>query len=266
MMSSTAFESIISQIISDSPSGEITNVWDDLITIAGPSAKDAVLDSIEQYNIKNTVPVEVDGKPVIISSYNKEGSKFFDPVSHKLFSVDHLNRKGLDIEPYSSATLNSTQQEILDDLKKYASTNFPGEVTLAVYPTPEDPDKVAIIIISTRYNPSNFWNGDWRSEYIYDAKTKELEGKIDVQVHYYEDGNVRFKSAKDVNISNAQDAIKTIQEVEKDFETNLDSSFSELNEKQFKTLRRRLPITRSKVNWGKAIGSYRLGRDAAQGN
>ncbi|QLQ78182.1 hypothetical protein HG537_0A04290 [Torulaspora globosa] len=265
-MSSTTFESIISQIIADSPSGEITEVWNDLIAIAGPSAKDAILDSIEQYNIENTVPVDIDGKSVIISSYNKEGSKFYDPIDHKLFSVDHLNRKGLDIEPYNSTTLNAVQQTILEGLQNYTSTNFPGNVTLAVYPIVEEPAKVAIIIVSTKYNPSNFWNGDWRSEYIYDSTSKELEGKIDVQAHYYEDGNVRFKSAKEVKVSNLEDVVKAIQEEEENFERNLDSSFSELNEKQFKTLRRKLPITRSKVNWGKAIGSYRLGRDAAQGN
>lgn len=265
-MSTTAFESIISQIISDSPNGEIAEVYNDLITITGPSAKDAVLDAIEQHNVQSRRPVDVNGRSVIISSYNKEGSKFFDPVDGKLFSVDHLQLKGLDIEPYNATILDSDQKTILESLQTYASKNFAGEVTLAVYPLPEESEKIAIIIVSTKYNPSNFWNGDWTSEYIYDLNSKELKGQIDVQVHYYEDGNVRFKSSKDVTVSSASDVVKAIQQVESEFETSLDSSFSELNEKQFKTLRRRLPITRSKVNWGKAIGSYRLGRDAAQGN
>lgn len=123
-----------------------------------------------------------------------------------------------------------------------------------------------IILISTRNNPSNFYNGNWKSEYIYDIDSTELTGTIDVHVHYYEDGNVSFRSNKEVEIIKTKDVVKTIQEIEKDFEDRLDVSFSELNEKKFKTLRRRLPITRSKVNWGKAIGTYRLGKDAAQGN
>lgn len=263
-MSSTAFDSIIEQIVSDSPSGEILEVYNDLLAIAGESAKESILDAIEQYNVKNTVAVDVDGNSVLLSKYNKEGTKFYDPANGISFSVDHLNRKGLDVEPYS-VKLTEEQQSLLESLQKYASTNFSGDVTLAVYPI-ADSNKVVIILISTRNNPSNFYNGNWKSEYIYDIDSTELTGTIDVHVHYYEDGNVSFRSNKEVEIIKTKDVVKTIQEIEKDFEDRLDVSFSELNEKKFKTLRRRLPITRSKVNWGKAIGTYRLGKDAAQGN
>lgn len=263
-MSST-FESIISQVVSDTPSGEIKEVYNDLITIAGENSKDSILEAIEQYNVKNTIPVDVEGKQVILSRFNKEGSKFFDPLNSLIFSVDHLNRKGLDVAPYHATSLNEQQQELLSALQVYVSKDFTGDKVLAVYPVAEETSKTAIIIVSTKYNPGNFWNGSWRSEYIHDSNTGQLTGTIDVQVHYYEDGNVSFKSNKNVSVEDCTAPIKTIQEIESSFENNLDDSFTELNEKQFKQLRRRLPVTRSKVNWGKAIGNYRLGRDAAQG-
>lgn len=261
---SSAFESIISQIVSDTPSGEIREVYQDLIAIAGENSNDAIIEAIEQYNVKNTIPVDVNGKNVILSPHNKEGSKFFDPVHSIVFSVDHLNRKGLDVAPFHGKKLSETQQEYLQELTKYVQRDFTGQVSVAVYPIPQEEAKTAIIIVSTKYNPSNFWNGAWKSEYVYDSQLKKLKGVIDIQVHYYEDGNVSFKSNKEVDVADTEVPIKSIQEVETAFENNLDISFTQLNEKQFKQLRRRLPITRSRVNWGKAIGNYRLGRDAAQ--
>ncbi|GCF00414.1 F-actin-capping protein subunit alpha [Zygosaccharomyces mellis] len=262
---SSAFESIVSRVISDTPSGEIKEVYQDLITIAGENSQNVILEAIEQYNIKNTIPVDVNGSNVILSSYNKEGSKFFDPAQSIIFSVDHLNRKGLDIAPYQGSELKEIQQGYLQELNKYVEKNFTGQASVAVYPIPQEESKTAIVIVSTKYNPGNFWNGAWKSEYVYDSRLKQLKGFIDVQVHYYEDGNVSFKSRKDVEIADSESPIKSIQQVETEFESNLDVSFTELNERQFKQLRRRLPITRSRVNWGKAIGNYRLGRDAAQG-
>lgn len=262
-MSSSKFDLIIAGIISDSPSCEIREVYNDLIAIAGENAKESILEAIEQYNIDNTIPIEVDGEPTIVSKYNKEGSKFFDPVRSKLFSVDPLNRVGLDIES-SEAKLNSTQEKIYQDLKEYTSNDFSGDVVYAVYPVNGEDSKTAIFITSTKYNPSNFWNGTWRSQYIYDSSSNSLEGSIDVKVHYYEEGNVSFKSNKEIYLLGVSAVTESLREVENAFENELDVSFEELNEKQFRDLRRRLPITRSKVNWGKSIGVYRLGKDAAQ--
>lgn len=267
-MSSSKFEEVVNKIISDSPPGELREIYDDLIKITSESSKNTILDAIENYNVQNCIPIDVDGTSIIISKYNKEGSKFFDPVHSVIFSVDHLGHRGLDIEPYefTHPKLDKEQLKRLhDQLREYLAQNFPGDVSFAVYPVPEEPSKISIIIVSTKYNPNNFWNGHWKSSYIYDLGTKELTGHISTQVHYYEDGNVSFQSGKAIGQNNVVDVVSTIRDVETSFENELDFSFSDLNEKQFKALRRRLPVTRSKINWGKAIGSYRLGKNAAEG-
>ncbi|CAI4588172.1 ATV_HP_G0043170.mRNA.1.CDS.1 [Saccharomyces cerevisiae] len=267
-MSSSKFEEVINKIINDSPPGELREVYDDLIKITSENSKNTVLDAIENYNVQNCIPIEVNGNSVIISKYNKEGAKFFDPVNSVIFSVNHLERKGLDIEPYefTHAKIEKGQlKELHDKLHEYLLQSFPGDVSFAVYPVPEEISKISIIIVSTKYNPNNFWNGHWRSSYIYDLETRELSGQISTQVHYYEDGNVSFQSGKDINQSNVDDVVCTIRDIETNFENDLDLSFFDLNEKQFKALRRRLPVTRSKINWGSAIGSYRLGKNAAEG-
>lgn len=260
---SNDFDTIIKNIIKDSPAGELEEVYQDLITIAGENSKETIIDAIAEYNVENSIPIDVDGKDVIISKYNKQGTKFVDPVNGIQFSVDHLHQKGLDVEEYS-ADIDADQKKAITDLGNYLSTNFPGRSTFAVLPL-EEQSKTAIIIVSTKYNPNNFWNGHWKSEYVYDKTEGKLSGTIDIDVHYYEDGNVKFHSSKLVEETNIKDPVASIKELEHKFEQDLQESFTDLNEKQFKSLRRRLPITRARVNWGKAIGNYRLGRDAAQG-
>ncbi|CAB4257166.1 similar to Saccharomyces cerevisiae YKL007W CAP1 Alpha subunit of the capping protein (CP) heterodimer (Cap1p and Cap2p) which binds to the barbed ends of actin filaments preventing further polymerization [Maudiozyma barnettii] len=269
-MSESNFEKVISEIIFDSPAGEIKQVYDSLITIVGENSKDTLLNVIEQYNIKNNIPIDVDGNNILLSENNKDGaSRYFDPINGVSFTVDHMNRKGLDVEPYQAKGFTDNQKSLYQSILDYTTNAYPGDVTIAVYPIiegdTEEAIKLEIIISSTKYNPDNFWNGDWRSKYVYDKNLSQLTGTIDVQIHYYEDGNVSFKSNKTIEQNNVKDIAATISDIEKEFENSLDVSFTELNEKQFKSLRRRLPITRSKINWGKAIGNYRLGKDAAEG-
>ncbi|CCH59375.1 hypothetical protein TBLA_0B05460 [Henningerozyma blattae CBS 6284] len=269
------FSTIISQIIEDSPAGEIKEVYDDLIKITGEDSKSIILDAIEAYNVKNNLPIKVNGESVILSEYNKIGSKYYDPVNNKLFSVDHLNYTPLDIEPVDNDDkinkLTPSLRGLLDALKEYAKKDYTGNVSVAVYPdnasSDNDSNKFEIIIISDKYNLNNFWTGIWRSKYIYDPSlNNQLTGKIDLNVHYFEGGNVTFnseKSFKEDNV-NLSEILKTIKSFESDFEKQLDVSFNDLNEKKFKTLRRRLPVSRARVNWGSSMGNYRLGKNAAE--
>jgi capping protein alpha len=88
-------------------------------------------------------------------------------------------------------------------------------------------------------------------------------------VHYYEDGNVRLLTNKDVSLSvsgsgSGADIIKQIAAVEKKYQEDLNRAFGSLSEGAFKGLRRQLPITRQKIEWDK-ISGYRLGQDIGGG-
>ncbi|SCU89637.1 LANO_0D05798g1_1 [Lachancea nothofagi CBS 11611] len=256
-------EDIIHSIIASAPSGEIQDVYKDLKILAGDEAEEAISDAIAQYNVSNLIPISLSGKSIIISEFNKEGSKFFDPVSSVQFSVDHLNRKALDVEKCDKQ-LGNNERKLYDDLESYASKHFCGDVSYAVYPRNEDTHEVVVVIVSTKYSPGNFWNGHWKSIYRYNMQTEHLVGTIDINVHYFEDGNVSFKCCKEVEDGKAPNAILAIKKLENDLENEISASFTNLNERQFKLLRRRLPVTRSKINWGKGIGTYRLGKNSAE--
>ena len=95
-----------------------------------------------------------------------------------------------------------------------------------------------------------------------------MTGKIHVDVHYYEDGNVALNTTKPLNLTvpsvSAESIISRIATAERDYQEELNRAFVRTADGAFKGLRRQLPITRQKVEWEK-VGGYRLGQDISGG-
>ena len=99
-----------------------------------------------------------------------------------------------------------------------------------------------------------------------------LEGKILVNVHYYEQGNVQLSTTHSVSLtlpsaisqsggaSAASKVLALIESEEGKYQTSLNDAYAEMSEKTFKGLRRALPMTRSKLDWDKVLG-YKLGAE-----
>merc|ERR1712154_285371 len=65
----------------------------------------------------------------------------------------------------------------------------------SVYVSPQG--QIAIVISFKNLNPNNYWIGGWQSEWTLSVNKKgstKLEGRIRINVHYYEDGNVQLNS------------------------------------------------------------------------
>jgi hypothetical protein len=90
-----------------------------------------------------------------------------------------------------------------------------------------------------------------------------------VDVHYYEDGNVRLLTTKpiaaSVSSASASTVMREITVAEKKYQEEVNKGFNNLSEGAFKGLRRQLPITRQKIEWDKIAG-YRLGQDIGGGS
>lgn len=115
--------------------------------------------------------------------------------------------------------------------------------------------------VVTLYLRRIYRNGRWRSEYIYNQSNSTLTGTIQVDVHYYEDGNVRLVTKKPVTETlrsgSSTEIAKVIGTVEKKYQEELNRAFNTLSEGAFKSLRRQLPVMRQKVNWDQITG-YRV--------
>lgn len=157
-------------------------------------------------------------------------------------------------------------KSLTKSLANHTSEHYPTS-SHGVFPTASD-SALAILTVANKYSPTNYWNGRWRSAYIHDPSSGSLTGNIKVDVHYYEDGNVRLLTNKEVSLSvgggTGSEVVRQIAQVEKKYQEELNRAFGQLSEGAFKGLRRQLPITRQKIEWEK-ISGYRLGQDIGGG-
>ncbi|TQN72808.1 F-actin-capping protein subunit alpha, partial [Colletotrichum shisoi] len=236
------------------------------LTVSDPDIVSSLEPASEKYNEEQFVTVKLPGgsQQVIISSHSSLGDgQYFDVESSTSFSFDHTTQKASNVQSYVLESANAELIKLtLKSLGPYVQEHFPN-AAYGVYPTAND-TQVAVVIVSNKYSPNNFWNGRWRSLYIFDPASSSLEGSIKVDVHYYEDGNVRLltnrPSQASVSSGTGAGIVKEISTSEKKYQEELNRGFTNLSEGAFKGLRRQLPVTRQKIEWDK-ITSYRLGQD-----
>ncbi|KKK25484.1 hypothetical protein ARAM_002062 [Aspergillus rambellii] len=273
LMASTV--ELASSFIEGAPPGELADVVADIksLTSDGPDIIPSLAPAFARYNEAQLATVKLPGasQEVIVSEFNKlEGNRYFDVESQTSFEVDHVTQVGsepLEASAAQSYVLESQNADLIKSLLKsvaaHTREHYPAS-SYGVYPIEND-SAVAIVLVANRYSPNNFWNGRFRSLYqvaVGDSTT--VTGKIQVDVHYYEDGNVSLNTTKPVSISipsaSAESIISRIAAAERNYQEELNKAFVHMAEGTFKSLRRQLPITRQKVEWEK-VGGYRLGQD-----
>ncbi|MCJ1483863.1 F-actin-capping protein subunit alpha [Schaereria dolodes] len=263
----------VSAFIEGAPPGELSNVIADIkaLTVDEPKIIQSVEPAFQKYNEEQlaTVKLPESSHNVIISSYNSlEGERYFDVESQSSFVFDHTTQKASGVQSYS---LESQHTDLVKSLIQALSTHAREHYTSSSYtviPTSSD-SVLTILLVANKYSPSNFWNGRWRSIYHYNPSHASLDGTIKVDVHYYEDGNVRLTTQKSISTSlsssgSASEVVRQVAVGEKKYQEELNRGFSALSEGAFKSLRRQLPVTRQKVEWEK-ISSYRIGQDLGGG-
>ncbi|KAG7662236.1 uncharacterized protein J8A68_004246 [[Candida] subhashii] len=259
---SVKLNELVDSLVKTSPPGELTNVNNNLSSLIDDSS--VIQDSIESYVNENNAVFS--GK-YIAGKYNKHpnSSKYIDYVNGKLFNIDLKSMQAIDIEPYHETSgLPGYFNELTRKLEKYGDDHYPSSYAFTVIPENDD-DSLRIIIIGQRLNNDNYYTGQWKSEYLIKGNG-QVSGVVKLDIHYYEDGNVRLKFDEKIESTtlqtvNAGEIVNFINNSETKITLNIIDQFTHLNQQSFKNLRRLLPITRSKINWGNAIGNYRLGSD-----
>lgn len=269
-----------SKFLLQSPPGEINDVLNDvrIIIADDESLQDGVLPALREYNLSQFITVDIPGKDyqAIVSEaarvVDEEEERFLDPRSGITFSFDHLRLEASDSQ---QAEINQEAEPLRVALQSatltYLSAHF-HEGVGSVFSSPGSPRVYTLQIVGNKYNPSNYWSGRWRSEYSIDLNSSQVTGRISVQVHYYEQGNVQLSSEHKISlrlppaVASAKDAgasnkiLALIGEEETKYQTSINTTYHEMREKTFKGLRRALPLTRQKIDWDKVTG-YRLGAE-----
>lgn len=255
---SVNLDSLLEELVKSSPPGELVGIKQDLSQLLSNQSNSLINQSIEKYINDN--PTVFSGK-YIASSYNKDPNttKYIDYVSKQAFNVDLDRQSAIDFEDYNGGTYPEYYDKLVLSLQLYGQDHYPSTFAYTVIPGSE----THIILIGQRLNKDNFYTGQWQSHYV--IKNGSITGTVKLDIHYYEDGNVRLGFDEKVpTVSIGQDAltiVNFINETENNVTIKIIENFNELNQKYFKNLRRLLPVTKSKINWGSAIGNYRLGSD-----
>ncbi|KAH8816140.1 F-actin-capping protein-like protein subunit alpha-2 [Xylogone sp. PMI_703] len=263
----------VSAFVEGAPPGELADVIADIkaLTIETPEIVSQLGPAFEKYNEEQFATVKLPGgsQYVIVSSYNSLGDgRYYDVESSSSFEFDHATQKASAAQSYVLESGHSDLvTSILKNLSSHVKEHYPS-ASYGVYPFEND-SKIAILVVANKYSPNNFWNGRWRSLYIFDPSTSQLTGNLKIDVHYYEDGNVRLQTDKPVSASvssaSASAIVREITVAEKKYQEEVNKGFTNLSEGAFKGLRRQLPVTRQKIEWDRIAG-YRLGQDIGGGS
>jgi len=257
----------LTSLVFDAPPGEIDAVRHDIEVLTGNTgaAKRKLAVNVQKSNVEQlrVVEVTVGGKKqlTVLSEYNQlEDSLFFTAGAKPVkFEVDHLTRKTTVVGDYEPEVDTTKYQQQVD---KYVAQHFAAESVAAVFPQFES--KFVIVVIGRKLNPQNFSNGQITALYTLDTSGGSLRGEISADVHYFEEGNVRMGSKKDVSASGVTSPAKLgekLEALESKFQEDLNRYLVELNEREFKELRRQLPVTRMPMVWGKTVAGYKLGKE-----
>lgn len=270
---------IVTTFLLNAPPGEFMEVVTD---VRGLLSDESILNSsapaiFREYNTDQLFEVTSPGgghKVLITKEGEINNGEYLDPRGGQVIQFDHIrqevtgsrpagNEIDKDVEPYRSA--------IDAELDKYCKQHY-QQGTVTVYGKKAGGgNQINICLSSYKFNSANFWNGRWRSQWTAKFSNNgqvDLSGRIRINVHYYEDGNVQLTTDTPKKTTaaggnpqtTAANIAAAIKKVEQDLHSKLELSYATLSDTTFKALRRILPITRTKIEWPK-INALRIGNE-----
>ncbi|CAI0459982.1 unnamed protein product [Linum tenue] len=260
---------------------------------------EATSEAFPLYNKSHLICLELPCRSgdVLITPYNElEENQFIEPRTAQIVTIDHVKQACTEVRPAADEELASPYVEefrcALDaEILKYVEEAYPKGVCSVYCVDGKDAEgpgcnfEFAVVIAAARNSPKNFCNGSWRS--VWNIKFKEdaleIKGKLQVDAHYFEEGNVQLDAEQEcqdgtifqlhlakcltspkILLQAPDDCAISIANIirhhEAEYLKSLETSYSNLSDKTFKDLRRKLPVTRTLFPWHNTL-QFSLTRD-----
>nr|XP_009670240.1 PREDICTED: F-actin-capping protein subunit alpha-3 [Struthio camelus australis] len=265
---------LVCSLLHQAPPGEFAQVVQDLQALVQDQEllRREATRARARHNKSHFPPARINGHTVLVTRYNDlGGNRFFDPQDKLSFAFDHLS--GL-------AGQYQLHDVLLDEgelwrgalqkgLAAYVSCHFPAGNCSVFRKNVRETQIFVACIEAHHYQPSGYWNGLWKSDWTLalTPATTQVTGIFFLQMHYFNGANLHVTVSKSVSeplkvIDRSQLAIDFVKFVKAE-DTKLHVAILEnmqaLSEDIWgKNLRRKLPITRTFINWNRLLNEQRL--------
>ena len=259
-MADPEFVKVAKYIIKKTPIGHLGKSLDNLRSVVGEQVMDTdeIKKEIHIYGETHLSAVsnDVTNSKVVISPLTKDSEGFYYDQGQKVkFKI------GLE----SGAVEEAQQEEVHNDLrdaiekkiKEYLGKCYKMDVTKYNVYFDGSANKIVVLISVHNLNLKSFWSGEWLSTWELDISGKHVNGTLRANTYYYEEGNIQFNLDTKFNSTIkggdnnaiATSLIEFIKTSENSVQLELEKVYDELSENYIKPLRRKLPVTGTKMNW-----------------
>ena len=250
---------VANYFIKSAPINEVKFALNDVKTILNDSQlfnNTVQSKMLHDYNVNHYVHVDDgNGNKFILTPFNEVNQNtFYNPENNKVYELNHIEKQVVsEVGTHTPNGNESFRVAVTEAMKKYISENYKKDkCVFGVYYSGND---LVLCISAINTNLGAFWTGNWRATYKLAPGATNITGKLEVNVHYFEDGNVQLNAAfeptenTEVNASNADSIVSAIKKIESEWQANIEKMYVNMHHQTMKAMRRALPISKTLFNW-----------------